>query len=118
MVGENEIDDLAGAAPPPDAVCCGVCIGQAVNRLYEKRTIDRSTWEIEMRIVASTLKYPGVRQWWDVGGKTQITPEFAQLIESIDISDHRAFNWNKEEGFVPWKYFLDEDDQVSNREHG
>jgi hypothetical protein len=51
------------------------------------------------------LKYPGIRQWWDAGGKTQTTPEFAQLIESIDISEHRAFNWNKEEGFVPWKHF-------------
>jgi hypothetical protein len=85
--------------------------GQAVNLLYEKRAIDRSTWEIEMRIVAATLRYAGIRQWWDAGGKTQITPEFVQLIESIDISEHRAFNWSKEDGFSPEKLFLSEDDR-------
>ncbi len=87
-------------------------VGQAVNRLYEQRVIDRSTWEIEMRIVASLLEYPGIRQWWDAGGKTQITPGFAKLIESVDIGGHRGFNWNKEAGFVPWQYFLDDADQA------
>jgi hypothetical protein len=33
------------------------------------------------------------------------------LIESIDISGHRLFNWNKDEGFFPEKDFLGEDDQ-------
>jgi len=67
-------------------------IGQAVNLLYEKRAIDRSIWEIEMRGLAAGFRFPGFRQWWEAGGKTQITPEFAQLIESIDISGHRMFD--------------------------
>jgi hypothetical protein len=86
-------------------------IGQAVNLLYEKRAIDHSTWQIELRVIAAGFQYPGFRQWWDAGGKTQITPEFAQLIESIDLSGHRLFNWNKDEGFFPEKDFLGEEDQ-------
>ena len=35
---------------------------------------------------AGYLTLPGVRQWWDASGKTQITPRFAEYLESIQLS--------------------------------
>jgi len=45
------------------------------------------------------LAQPGVRQWWDAGGKTQLTPEFLSLIESSESPSSPWF-WKEGIGFV------------------
>jgi len=32
------------------------------------------------------LAFPGLRQWWDAGGKTQFTPAFVTLVETTKLN--------------------------------
>jgi hypothetical protein len=45
---------------------------------------NRELWEAEMDRAALVLSTPGVRQWWDAGGRTQLTPSFVKFLESIE----------------------------------
>ena len=58
---------------------------------------------------AGILSAPGVRQWWDAGGKTQLTPQFVELMESIQ-SSITTWSWEAGRGFYP------DDDLVRSRE--
>ena len=73
---------------------------QATDYLYQTGTLDRALWEAEIHRAAGHLELAGVRQWWDAGGKTQLTPEFVQLIESTQSRITR-WDWDQESGFTP-----------------
>lgn len=48
---------------------------------------------------ALILSAPGVRQWWDAGGKTQLSPSFVEFLDSLE-SEGTTWFWNEEEGFT------------------
>ena len=72
---------------------------QATDYLYRTGTLDKNLRDKEIHRAAGHLEYPGVREWWDAGGKTQLTPEFVELIEST-ASNITRWNWEKGKGFV------------------
>lgn len=76
-------------------------MAQATNYLYKQGSMDRALWETEMSRAALILTAPGVRQWWDAGGRTQVTPEFAALVEST-TSEATTWGWTAEQGFIPF----------------
>jgi len=47
---------------------------------------------------AGILAFPGVRQWWEAGGRTQLTPGFVEFLESIE-SNIDTWSWDKDRGF-------------------
>ena len=71
---------------------------QAVDYLYRSGSLDRNLWEAEINRAAGILSVPGVRQWWDAGGKTQLTPQFAELMESTQ-SSIAYWDWDADRGF-------------------
>ena len=72
--------------------------GQITHLLFKRGLVPKDLWEAEMGMTAALLAPPGVRQWWDVGGKGQVTPEFATLMESTPPG--HAFGWTAGEGFT------------------
>ena len=51
---------------------------QSTDYLYRTGTLDKNLRDKEIHRAAGHLEYPGVREWWDAGGKTQLTPEFVE----------------------------------------
>ena len=74
-------------------------MAQSTNYLYRQGSLDHNLWETEISRAALFLTAPGVRQWWDAGGRTQLTPEFVTLLEST-TSKATTWAWTAEEGFV------------------
>ncbi|HSM03861.1 MAG TPA: hypothetical protein VK858_04540 [Longimicrobiales bacterium] len=74
-------------------------MAQATDRLYRRGMVDESLWTTEMQRAALFLTAPGIRQWWDAGGRTQLTPEFVTRIESIP-SRLTTWGWDPQAGFV------------------
>ncbi len=72
--------------------------GQVTDLLFQRGLIPKNLWETEMGITAGLLEPAGTRQWWDVAGKGQVTPEFAALMESTQQGP--MFGWTEEDGFV------------------
>jgi len=68
---------------------------QATDYLYQTGSLDPALWDSEINRAAVHLGLPGVRQWWDAGGRTQLTPEFVRLVESTEST---AIRWGFEEG--------------------
>ncbi len=73
---------------------------QATDYLYQTGVLDRDLWEGEVHRAAGHLGLAGVRQWWDAGGKTQLNPEFVELIESTQSRITR-WSWDEDRGLVP-----------------
>jgi len=73
-------------------------MAQSTDYLYRAGLLDQELWEAEMNRAAGYLALPGVRQWWDGSGKTQVTPRFAQYLESIQPTIN-LFNWEAGRGF-------------------
>ena len=73
-------------------------MAQATDYLYRQGSLDRSLWESEINRAAGFLTLPGVRQWWDAGGKSQLTPEFVGLVESTN-STMTGWDWDADVGF-------------------
>ena len=73
-------------------------MAQSTNYLFKSGLLDRELWEAEMSRVAGILTAPGVRQWWDAGGRTQLAPSFVELLESTQTSIAR-WNWDSEHGY-------------------
>ena len=73
---------------------------QATNYMYQLGAVDEELWESEISRAAAHLGLPGVRQWWDAGGKTQLSPRFVDLVESYQSKTVR-WSWNPEQGFIP-----------------
>lgn len=53
-----------------------------------------------MSRAAIHLGLPGVRQWWDAGGRTQLASHFVELVENYRSTTTR-WSWNSEQGFAP-----------------
>ena len=81
---------------------------QATDYMYRMGAIDEVLWEGEISRAAGHLGLPGVRQWWDAGGRTQLAPHFVDLVESYESKITR-WAWNPEQGFVPDTDHLTED---------
>ena len=73
-------------------------MAQSTDYLYRSGSLDRELWESEMNRVALLLSFPGVRQMWEAGAKTQLTARFAQLLESTQ-STARYVHWDSKQGF-------------------
>jgi hypothetical protein len=57
-------------------------MAQSTHYLYLEGSLDSELWESEMDRAAGILSIPGVRQWWNAGGRTQLTPSFVEFLES------------------------------------
>ena len=73
-------------------------MAQAADYLYRSGSLDRDLWEGEMNRAAGILAMPGVRQWWDAGGNTQLTERFVKQLESTQ-SNIAYWTWNPERGY-------------------
>jgi len=76
-------------------------MAQSTHYLYLQGSMDSELWQSEMDRAAAILTFPGVRQWWDSGGRTQLTPSFASFIESVQTDQTIRWNWDPELGFFP-----------------
>jgi len=68
--------------------------------LHERRMIEDDLFAVEMRMAARNLHIPGIRQWWDAGGKNQLLPRFCRALEATDPGDSAHWAWTKEQGYV------------------
>jgi hypothetical protein len=73
---------------------------QSTYYLYRDGSIDASLWDIERQRAALHLTNPGVRQWWDAGARTQLSPEFVRIVEATKVTSG-SWNWEPGRGFVP-----------------
>jgi len=73
-------------------------MAQSTDYLFRAGALDRELWESEMNRAAGILAIPGVRQWWDAGGRTQLTPSFVKRLEATR-STIQYWNWNSDQGF-------------------
>jgi len=73
-------------------------MAQAAHYLHRQGALDSALYEAEMNRVAGFLSYPGVRQWWDAGGRSAVTPEFAEFIESRS-SSLESWDWDADRGY-------------------
>lgn len=71
---------------------------QATNYMYEQGALDRRLWENEVTRAAGFLTLPGVRELWDAGMRTQLTPDFVALVESAS-AEGMTWDWDSERGF-------------------
>ena len=76
-------------------------MAQATDYLYRAGAIEHNLWAVEIQRAAGHLSIPAVRQWWDAGGKTQLTPEFVGLVEGTTVTS-TGWIWEKSVGFKPW----------------
>jgi len=74
-------------------------MAQSADYLYRAGLLDRELWEAEMSRAAGILEAPGARQWWEAGGKTQLTSRFAELMDSTQTTI-RYWNWDPKLGYV------------------
>jgi hypothetical protein len=74
-------------------------MAQATDYLYRSGSLDEELWRAEINRAAGLLTLPGVRQWWDAGAKTQLTPTFVRLLES-SRSEITTWTWKEGRGFV------------------
>ena len=73
-------------------------MAQSTDYLYRAGSLDKEFWEAEMNRAAGILAFPGVRQWWEAGGRTQLTPGFVEFLESIE-SNIDTWSWDKDRGY-------------------
>jgi len=73
---------------------------QATHYMHQLGAIDHALWESEVSRATIHLGLPGVRQWWDAGGRTQLAPDFVDLLENYESTTIR-WSWNPEQGFAP-----------------
>lgn len=69
--------------------------------MYKNKTIDESVFEHEIERAAAILRFPGTRQWWESGGRAQVSEEFSILLDDRLAKESRfgAVWWDKENGF-------------------
>jgi hypothetical protein len=78
-------------------------ITQSTYYLHKDGSIDKGLWEAELqRLAAHLTLFPGVRQLWSAGLRTQLAPEFVSVAEAASFSGDGVM-WKKEEGFVPFE---------------
>ena len=80
-----------------------VALMQVIHPTYylcRDGSIDASLWDIERQRATLRLTPPGVRQWWDAGAKTTLSPEFVRIIETTKVTSG-VWNWEPGRRFVP-----------------
>ncbi len=82
-------------------------MAQAADYLYRSGSLDRELWEGEMNRAAGILAMPGVRQWWDAGGNTQLTEGYVKRLESTQ-SNIAYWTWDSERGFYRTEDIVEE----------
>jgi hypothetical protein len=73
---------------------------QATHQLFLDDAVDRAVWDRELQRAVGGLRVPGFREWWDAGGRTQLSSEFVQLVETTPL-DIVGLQWDSEKGFFP-----------------
>jgi hypothetical protein len=73
-------------------------MAQSADYLYRAGLLDQELWDAEMNRAAAFLRIAGVRQWWDAGGKTNLTRQFVELLESIQ-PQITYWSWEAGRGF-------------------
>ena len=68
--------------------------------MHERGVIDDELFAVEMRMAARNLLIPGVRQWWEAGGRNQMSPRFTEVLEEFDPGTDANWVWTRETGFV------------------
>ncbi len=68
--------------------------------MHERGVVDEELFVVEMRMAARNLQIPGIRQWWDAGGRNQMIPRFTKYLEAFDPGEDSNWLWTKETGFV------------------
>ncbi len=68
--------------------------------MHERGVVDDELFVVEMRMAARNLQAPGIRQWWDAGGRNQMIPRFTKYLEAFDPGEDTNWLWTKETGFV------------------
>lgn len=69
--------------------------------MYKSGSIDESVLNHELERAAAILRFPGTRQWWESGGKAQVSAEFSAVLEK-KLSEIGRFGtawWTKTDGF-------------------
>jgi hypothetical protein len=74
-------------------------MAQSTHYLYLEGSLNKELWESEMDRAAGILSIPGVRQWWDAGGKTQLTPSFVEFLESRE-PNVTIWHWDEDRGYT------------------
>ena len=90
-------------------------MAQAADYLYRSGSLDRDLWEGEMNRAAGILAMPGVRQWWDAGGNTQLTRGFVKRLESTQ-SNIAYWTWDSERGFYRTEDIAEEVRKIGQRD--
>ena len=73
---------------------------QAAHQLFLAGTIDEGVWQRELQRAVGGLRVPGFKEWWEAGGRSQLSPNFVELVESTHL-DIQAIDWSPERGFFP-----------------
>ncbi len=73
---------------------------QTTFLMHERGVIDDDLFAVEMRMAARNLQVPGIRQWWDAGGRNQMSPRFTEALEAFDPGEGANWFWTKETGYV------------------
>ncbi len=87
---------------------------QASHQLFLAGAIDEGIWNRELQRAVGALRGPGFKEWWDAGGRSQLSPDFVSLVESTPL-DISAISWTSEKGFVPASWTSDEAAPVSEK---
>jgi hypothetical protein len=75
-------------------------VAQATYYLHKDGSIDDGLWDAELQRVAAHLAlFPGVRQLWDAGLRTQLSPDFVAVAEAAAFRGAGVI-WKEGEGFV------------------
>ena len=88
-------------------------MAQSTDFLYRSGSISHSLWDGEMNRAAGILSLPGAQDWWHAGGRTQLSPEFVQLIESIE-TDICTWTWDAGRGFYTEAELVERCDEISD----
>ena len=81
---------------------------QAAHQLFLANAIDAEIWDRELQRAVGALRGSGFKEWWDAGGRTQLSPGFVSLVESTPLSI-RAVAWSNEQGFYPAEWTPQDD---------
>ncbi len=76
-------------------------MAQETHFLYQQGSLDKELWQAEMYRAAEILSLAGVRQWWEAGGRTQLTPSFVAYIEDLDPEGVVRWSWDEDRGYFP-----------------
>ncbi len=72
---------------------------QSIDYLYRMGAVEEGLWRAEISRAAGHLHLnPGVKQWWDAGGRTQLAPAFVELLETTR-TDIGIWGWSAIKGY-------------------